>query len=75
MNEFEMRVRIQGAFHEIVEKFMVQNNLSATVMEDAMNATMVWLKDLSMKELVLAMNAQPETPSQEEEEDQNGDIQ
>lgn len=74
MNEFEMRVRIQGAFHEIVEKFMVQNNLSATVMEDAMNATMVWLKDLSMKELVLAMNTQPETPSQEEE-DQNGDIQ
>lgn len=75
MNEFEMRVRIQGAFHEIVEKFMVQNNLSATVMEDAMNATMVWLKDLSMKELVLAMNAQPETSSQEEEENQNGDIQ
>lgn len=75
MNEFEMRVRIQGAFHEIVEKFMVQNNLSATVMEDAMNATMVWLKDLSMKELVLAMNTQPETPSQEEEEDQNGDNQ
>lgn len=75
MNEFEMRVRIQGAFHEIVEKFMVQNNLSATVMEDAMNATMVWLKDLSMKELVLAMNTQPETPSQEEEENQNGDNQ
>ena len=75
MNEFEMRVRIQGAFHEIVEKFMVQNNLSATVMEDAMNATMVWLKDLSMKELVLAMNAQLETPSQEEEENQNGDNQ
>lgn len=75
MNEFEMRVRIQGAFHEIVEKFMVQNNLSATVMEDAMNATMVWLKDLSMKELVLAMNTQPETPSQEKEENQNGDNQ
>ena len=41
MSDFEFRMRIQGAVQEFVENFMKQNNLSAAVMEDAMNKSMV----------------------------------
>lgn len=70
MSDFEFRMRIQGAVQEFVENFMKQNNLSAAVMEDAMNKSMVWLKDQVLKETVLSMTqTKPQEPESEKEED------
>lgn len=74
MSDFEFRMRIQGAVQEFVESFMKQNNLSAAVMEDAMNKSMVWLKDQVLKETVLSMTqAKPQKPESEKEEDNDGE--
>lgn len=74
MSDFEFRMRIQGAVQEFVESFMKQNNLSAAVMEDAMNKSMVWLKDQVLKETVLSMTqAKPQEPESEKEEDNDGE--
>lgn len=74
MSDFEFRMRIQGAVQEFVENFMKQNNLSAAVMEDAMNKSMVWLKDQVLKETVLSMTqAKPQEPESEKEEDNDGE--
>nr|DAR16919.1 MAG TPA: hypothetical protein [Caudoviricetes sp.] len=74
MSDFEFRMRIQGAVQEFVENFMKQNNLSAAVMEDAMNKSMVWLKDQVLKETVLSMTqAKPQEPESEKEEDNGGE--
>ena len=74
MSDFEFRMRIQGAVQEFVESFMKQNNLSAAVMEDAMNKSMVWLKDQVLKETVLSMTqAKPQEPESEKEEDNGGE--
>lgn len=73
MSDFEFRMRIQGAVQEFVENFMKQNNLSAAVMEDAINKSMVWLKDQVLKETVLSMiQAKPQELESEKEED-NGE--
>lgn len=73
MSDFEFRMRIQGAVQEFVENFMKQNNLSAAVMEDAMNKSMVWLKDQVLKETVLSMTQdKPQEPESEKEEDNDG---
>lgn len=74
MSDFEFRMRIQGAVQEFVENFMKQNNLSAAVMEDAMNKSMVWLKDQVLKETVLSMTqAKPQELESEKEEDNGGE--
>lgn len=74
MSDFEFRMRIQGAVQEFVENFMKQNNLSAAVMEDAMNKSMVWLKDQVLKETVLSMTqAKPQEPESEKEESNGGE--
>lgn len=74
MSDFEFRMRIQGAVQEFVENFMKQNNLSAAVMEDAMNKSMVWLKDQVLKETVLSMTqAKPQEPESEKEESNDGE--
>lgn len=74
MSDFEFRMRIQGAVQEFVENFMKQNNLSAAVMEDAMNKSMVWLKDQVLKETVLSMTqAKPQEPESEKEENNGGE--
>ena len=73
MSDFEFRMRIQGAVQEFVENFMKQNNLSAAVMEDAMNKSMVWLKDLILKETILSMTqAKPQEEPESEKEESNG---
>lgn len=74
MSDFEFRMRIQGAVQEFVENFMKQNNLSAAVMEDAMNKSMVWLKDQVLKETVLSMTqTKPQELESEKEEDNDGE--
>ena len=74
MSDFEFRMRIQGAVQEFVENFMKQNNLSAAVMEDAMNKSMVWLKDQVLKETILSMTqTKPQEPESEKEESNDGE--
>lgn len=72
MSDFEFRMRIQGAVQEFVENFMKQNNLSAAVMEDAMNKSMVWLKDQVLKETILSIS-QTSAPQEEELEKEEED--
>lgn len=71
MNELELRIRVQGMTKQWVNDFMINNGVSATIMEDALTKVLVELKDASLQEF-LASVSQPtiqEEPSIQVKED------
>lgn len=72
MSDKEFRVRVQDSVQEYVQHFMAQNNVSASMMEDAMNKAMVWVKEQVTKELILSMAIQNQTNAEEEKEEEDG---
>lgn len=75
MTEFEFRAQVQASVQNFIESFMQQNNVSATMMEDAINKSMGWLKDQALKEMLISMQqaaqqAQQNTPEEAVAEDE-----
>lgn len=70
MNNYEMRFQVQATLQQLVESFMQQNNLSAAVVEDALNKVTLYVKDLAVKELLVSLQQQPEPQDLVEEEEQ-----
>lgn len=70
MNNYEMRFQVQATLQQLVESFMQQNNLSAAVVEDALNKVTLYVKDLAVKELLVSLQQQPEPQDPVEEEEQ-----
>lgn len=70
MDNYTMRLQVQATMQQMVESFMQQNNLSAAVVEDALNKTTLYIKDLVVKEMLVARQEQQqiEPDSQEGEE-------
>ena len=70
MNNYEMRFQVQATLQQLVESFMQQNNLSAAVVEDALNKVTLYVKDLAVKELLVSLQQQSEPQDLVEEEEQ-----
>ena len=70
MNNYEMRFQVQATLQQLVESFMQQNNLSAAVVEDALNKVTLYVKDLAIKELLVSLQQQSEPQDLVEEEEQ-----
>lgn len=58
MNDLEFRIRVQGMVKQWVNQTRIANNISAAVMEDALNKVLVDLKDEVMKEFIVSVTPQ-----------------
>lgn len=54
----EKRMQVQAAVNEWVNNFMRNNNLSASIMEDALSKTLLSIKDQAMREFLIYIQAQ-----------------
>lgn len=54
----EKRMQVQAAVNEWVSNFMRDNNLSASIMEDALSKTLLSIKDQAMREFLIYVQAQ-----------------
>lgn len=54
----EKRMQVQAAVNELVNNFMRDNNLSASIMEDALSKTLLSIKDQAMREFLIYVQAQ-----------------
>ena len=52
--ELQKRIEVQGAVQQWVDSFMLQYNISASMMEDALNKVLNNLKDKVVIELLMA---------------------
>lgn len=67
MNEFEIRYRVQTTVESWVNGFMLENQLPASMMVDALNAVLVTLKDQATREFINSVSAVPEQSSEQED--------
>ena len=54
----EKRTQVQAAVNEWVNNFMRDNNLSASIMEDALSKTLLSIKDQAMREFLIYVQTQ-----------------
>lgn len=68
MNEFEIRYRVQTTVESWVNGFMLENQLPASMMVDALNAVLVTLKDQATREFINSVSVVPEQDNSEQED-------
>ncbi len=56
----EKRMQVQAAVNEWVNTFMHDNNISASIMEDALSKTLLSIKDQAMREFLIYVQTQAE---------------
>lgn len=56
MNELEIRIRVNALINNLIENFMEQNQVSASVMVDALNAKLTNLYPRVQQEYFAAMD-------------------
>lgn len=69
MNEFELRLRLQNALQDYVNQVMISNNVSAAMMEDALNKVLINLKDKVVLEFIAAVSQPVQEDIMKEQED------
>ena len=59
MNEdLQKRMEVQASVIEWIDFFMKQNNISASMMEDALSKALISIKDKAIKEFLIYVQAQ-----------------
>ena len=59
MNEdLQKRMEVQASVIEWIDFFMKQNNVSASMMEDALSKALISIKDKAIKEFLIYVQAQ-----------------
>lgn len=69
MNEFELRLRLQNTIQDYVNQVMISNNVSAAMMEDALNKVLTNLKDKVLLEFIAAASQPVQEDIIKEQED------
>ncbi len=72
MTQEQFRIDVQSAVKNYVYQFMQQNQVSAAMMEDAMNAALLDVKTMVYSQLMAAN--QQEIANQKNEEEENGKL-
>lgn len=70
MSEKELRIRVQGTIQQYINELMSANNISAAMMEDALNKVLSQLKDQVLFELLNSNQQIQEEPQQVETEEE-----
>lgn len=68
----EKRMQVQAAVNEWVNTFMYNNNVSASMMEDALSKILISIKDQAMKEFLIYVQSQAEQLNNIKEEPEDG---
>lgn len=69
MNDFELRLRLQNTLQNYVDEVMISNNVSAAMMEDALNKVLVNLKEKVLVEFIAAASQPVQEDITKEQED------
>ena len=70
----ETRLQVHLATQQLIANFMAQYNISADVMEDALNRVIITLKDQIMLDLLSAAAQQEPEEENADGESDNGDT-
>lgn len=57
MNTFQMRLELQGAVQQWVDTFMRENNVSPSMMDDALSKALLNIRELAIQEYLIAAQA------------------
>ena len=68
----EKKMQVQAAVNEWVSTFMHNNNISASIMEDALSKTLLSIKDQAIKEFLIYVQMQAEQVNNIAGEVENG---
>lgn len=69
MTEQQFRLEVQSGVKQILDGFMTTNNITPSMMEDAINKYLVSLKDKVLQEFIAAASQLPiQEPTEQEEE-------
>lgn len=68
MTELKLRFEVQRAVRTWIAFFMQENNVSASVMTDALSASLLELKDLAYAEMLSEMEAKTNKTNENEEQ-------
>jgi hypothetical protein len=68
MVEQQLRLEIQSMVQRVLDSIKQQNQISPSVMEDAINKYLVGLKEEVLQEFIAAITVQTPSVPQEEEE-------
>lgn len=72
MTEQQFRLEVQSGVKQILDGFMTANNITPSMMEDAINKYLVSLKDKVLQEFITAAS-QPPIQKQTEQEEESGE--
>lgn len=67
--EQQLRLEVQASLLDFIDNLMGQNSISAPMMEDALNKALVHVKDMVIKEYLIAMQQAVENNDAQQEEE------
>jgi len=68
MSNEQLRLMVQSDVSSLLTNYMMQNSLSAYIMEDALNKYMLTLKDAVMQEFIRVISVSEAAQTEQEEE-------
>lgn len=71
MNELEVRMRVHALAKDMIDDFMVRNEISATVMVDALNSILVSLYPKVQGEMLRAVDMDAAAKAQQQTQEVN----
>lgn len=71
MNEFEVRVRVHALAKDMIDDFMLRNEISATAMVDALNSILVSLYPKVQGEMLRAIDMDAAAKAQKQAQEVN----
>lgn len=69
MNETETRIRLEYTIQSYINQLMQENDISAAMMEGALNKVILQLKDATILNLIAAASSEQPAPIEMEEVD------
>lgn len=71
MNELEVRMRVHALAKDMIDDFMLRNEISATAMVDALNSVLVSLYPKVQGEMLRAIDMDAATKAQQQAQEVN----
>lgn len=74
MKDLQLRLEVEAAAQQWVAAIMQQNDISASIMEEALTKVQLQLKDLMLQEVLRAFPIEEENEPMEREEVENAET-
>lgn len=71
MNELEVRMRVHALAKDMIDDFMLRNEISATAMVDALNSVLVGLYPMAQGEMLRAIDMDAAAKAQQQAQEVN----